>query len=74
MAKVRVGREGKYILLPEEEWDRLIDKKIHGAGDVIRAVTKAARIDKVVKAVSRAVGKDCGCDKRQDALNKAMPI
>ena len=44
-------------------------KKIKGLGDAIEKVTTATGIKKVVDTVSKAVGKDCGCSKRKEALN-----
>lgn len=44
-------------------------KKIKGLGDAIEKVTTATGIKKVVDTVSKAVGKDCGCNKRKEALN-----
>lgn len=45
-----------------------------GLGDSIRKVTKATGVERVVKTVTRAVGiEDCGCDKRQDTLNRVFP-
>lgn len=41
-----------------------------GLGDTIAKFTHATGIDRVVHAV---VGGDCGCKKRQDALNKLIP-
>ncbi len=47
--------------------------KSRGLGDTIEKITKATGIKKVVKTVSKAVGKDCGCDKRRDSLNRMFP-
>ena len=47
--------------------------KSKGLGDTIAKITKATGIKKVVKKVSEATGKDCGCDKRQDTLNRLFP-
>jgi len=47
--------------------------KSKGLGDTIEKITKATGIKKVVEAVSEATGKDCGCAKRRDALNRAFP-
>lgn len=44
-----------------------------GLGDTIEKITTATGIKKVVHAVSKATGKDCGCNKRRDALNRAFP-
>jgi hypothetical protein len=44
--------------------------KSKGLGDTIEKITTATGIKKVVEAVA---GKDCGCGKRRDALNRAFP-
>ena len=44
-----------------------------GLGDTIEKITKVTGIKKVVEGVSKAVGKDCGCNKRKEALNKRFP-
>ena len=47
--------------------------KSKGLGDTVAKITKATGIKKVVDTVSKATGKDCGCNKRKQALNKAFP-
>ena len=47
--------------------------KSKGLGDSIEKFTKATGIKKVVDTVSKAVGKDCGCAKRKDKLNRLFP-
>ena len=49
------------------------NNKSKGLGDSIEKFTKATGIKKVVDTVSKAVKKDCGCNKRKEALNKAFP-
>jgi hypothetical protein len=49
------------------------NKKSKGLGDTVAKITEATGIKKVVKTVSKAVGKDCGCAKRQDTLNRLFP-
>lgn len=44
-----------------------------GLGDTIEKITTATGIKKVFETVSKATGKDCGCNKRKDALNRAFP-
>lgn len=44
--------------------------KSKGLGDTIEKITTATGIKKVVESVA---GKDCGCSKRRDALNRAFP-
>tara|TARA_R110002050_G_scaffold6857_2_gene27589 strand:- start:695 stop:1060 length:366 start_codon:yes stop_codon:yes gene_type:complete len=41
-----------------------------GLGDTVKKVFKATGVDKVAKFV---LGDDCGCDERQEALNKLFP-
>lgn len=47
--------------------------KSKGLGDTIEKITKATGIKKVVETVSKATGKECGCKKRQDTLNRVFP-
>ena len=44
---------------------------MEGLGDVIQKVTDSTGISYVVKKI--AGKKDCGCEKRKDALNRAFP-
>ena len=44
-----------------------------GLGDIVEKFTRATGIKKAVDVVSKAVGKDCGCNKRKDKLNKMFP-
>ena len=44
-----------------------------GLGDTIEKITKATGIKKVVDTVAKATGKDCGCNKRKDNINKMFP-
>ena len=49
-------------------------KKSKGLGDTIQKITKATGINSLAQMGAKAVGKkDCGCNKRKDALNKAFP-
>jgi hypothetical protein len=47
--------------------------KSQGLGDTIEKITTATGIKKVVDKVAEATGKDCGCSKRKDTLNRAFP-
>ena len=47
--------------------------KSKGLGDTIEKITKATGIKKVVDTVAKATGKDCGCNKRKDNINKMFP-
>jgi hypothetical protein len=48
-------------------------KKSKGLGDSIEKITKATGIKKIVDVVSKATGKDCGCNERKNNLNKLFP-
>ena len=47
--------------------------KHRGLGDTIETFTTYTGGKKIVEKVSKATGKDCGCGKRRDALNKKFP-
>ena len=47
-------------------------KKSKGLGDVIENITSSTGIKKVVE-IFTPEGKDCGCDKRKDTLNRKYP-
>jgi len=52
-----------------KEWKANYEKESTGLGDTIAKITKATGIDKAVKFLA---GEDCGCDARQEAMNKAF--
>ena len=45
-----------------------------GLGDMIEKVTKKTGVKWVVEKVAEKTGKDCGCGKRRDKLNQAVPF
>lgn len=45
--------------------------KSRGLGDTIEKITKVTGIKKAVEKISN--GKDCGCGKRRDTLNRIFP-
>ena len=47
--------------------------KSKGFGDTVEKITTATGIKKIVSTVSKVTGKDCGCDKRKDTLNRMFP-
>ena len=47
--------------------------KSKGLGDSIEKFTKATGIKRVVNKIAKATGKDCGCNKRKDTLNRFFP-
>ena len=44
--------------------------KSRGLGDDIKKITAATRLDKLSEKIASLLNEDCGCDKRQDWLNK----
>ncbi len=56
----------KNVYIPSNDRSR-------GLGDTIEKFTKATGIKKAVDAVAKATGKDCGCGKRKDSLNRIFP-
>ena len=50
-----------------------LTSKSRGLGDTVEKITKVTGIKKVVDTVAKATGKDCGCGKRKDSLNRIFP-
>ena len=50
-----------------KEWRANQEKASEGLGDTIAKVTEATGIKKAVKFIA---GEDCGCDERQERLNR----
>ena len=48
-------------------------EKSRGLGDTVAKFTKATGIKKVVKTINKVTGKDCGCNKRKENLNRLFP-
>lgn len=45
-----------------------------GLGDDIKKITSATKLDKIAESIAKSIGmQDCGCDNRQDKLNKLFP-
>lgn len=47
---------------------------VNGLGDVVEKFAKATGMKAAADAIARATGKDCGCKKRRDALNRLLPF
>ena len=59
-------------MLQEEDGNvNIMESK--GLGDTIEKITKATGLAGVAKVLTEVTGKDCGCDKRKEMLNKAFP-
>ena len=44
-----------------------------GLGDTIANFTHSTGLDKLAELYTQATGKDCGCQGRQETLNKIFP-
>ena len=44
-----------------------------GLGDTVARLTHATGLDKLAEAYTRITGKDCGCQQRQETLNRLFP-
>jgi len=61
------------------EWKRRSEgiwttkKMSRGFGDTIAKATRVTRIDRLIKSMSEVIGVDCGCEDRQDSINKMFP-
>lgn len=49
------------------------NKQSEGLGDTVEKITRATGIKNVVDKISEKTGKDCGCKKRKEALNRMFP-
>ena len=47
--------------------------KSRGLGDDIKRITSATRLDKLAERIAELTSSDCGCDARQEKLNKMFP-
>mgnify|MGYP003627685324 CR=1 FL=1 len=47
--------------------------KSKGLGDTIKKVTSATKLDILAEKIAHKLGKDCGCNKRQEYLNIKFP-
>jgi hypothetical protein len=45
-----------------------------GLGDAIADFAHITGLDRVAALYERVTGKDCGCDARQETLNKYFPL
>lgn len=50
-----------------------LTSRSRGLGDTVEKITTVTGIKKVADTVANAKGKDCGCNKRRDALNRMFP-
>lgn len=48
-------------------------EKSKGLGDTVEKFTALTGIKSAAEALAKIRGKDCGCAKRKEALNKAFP-
>jgi len=53
--------------------DNFYGRKSVGLGDTVAKVAHKIGIDKIADAYTNHTGRDCGCGKRQQILNKLVP-
>lgn len=61
---------GVYPWLKEEVESGIVS---YGLGDTIAKITHATGLDKLANIYTNITGKPCGCQSRQEALNKLFP-
>lgn len=66
--RTRRGESGARPML------KINGKTITGLGDVVEAVAEATGAKKIVEKIAEKTGRDCGCAKRKDWLNRAVPF
>lgn len=49
------------------------NEQSRGLGDTVAKITHATGLDKLAELYTHVTGKDCGCQSRQEALNKLFP-
>ena len=54
-------------------WRRPNKVKSRGLGDDIKKITSITKLDKLAERIAELTTGDCGCNKRQDKLNKMFP-
>lgn len=47
--------------------------KSRGLGDDIKKITSAIKLDQLAEKIAKLTSSDCGCDARQEKLNKIFP-
>lgn len=71
--KAKPRADSPYMKAKQKKEEKLQNAKAMGLGDTIENITKATGIKKVVDKLFGKLGKDCGCDKRKELLNKMFP-
>lgn len=54
--------------------NRLETSRLTGLGDVVERVTSVTGIKAATEKISQKLGRECGCAKRREALNKLVPF
>ena len=61
--------------IPEPEPEAPAEVKgMSGLSDLVDKITTKTGIKAVVDKIAKATGKDCGCNKRRDILNRLVPF
>lgn len=72
--KARLSLDKKTFMETEYS-DAIIDysEESVGLGDTIAKITHATGLDKLAEMYTKITGRPCGCQQRQEALNKLFP-
>lgn len=64
-----LDEHGRHITgtLPESE------EEAKGLGDTVARLAHAVGADKLAEVYTRVTGRDCGCQQRQETLNRIFP-
>jgi hypothetical protein len=66
--------EIRKILTKTKKQESVINEnRSAGLGDTVEKIADATGVKKVVDNIYSTIGKDCGCNKRKQLLNKLMP-
>ncbi len=51
----------------------IVSNKSRGLGDTVEKIATNTGLNKITEAYTRVTKKDCGCNKRKEALNNLFP-
>lgn len=63
----------RFVAAVESVAETVTMNESRGLGDTVAKITHATGIDKLAALYTQVTGKDCGCTRRQEFLNKLVP-
>ena len=54
-------------------WSEGLSFPSRGLGDTIARIAHATGVDQIAHAFERVTGRECGCERRRQALNEVVP-